>query len=91
MLFDWDETKAEANQQKHGITFTFASRVFEDARHVDFDASRAEDGELRRKAVGVISGKRYCVVYTLRGETCWIISARRTNPREDRLYASLRS
>jgi uncharacterized protein len=91
MVFDWDVNKAEANERKHRLSFSYVSRVFQDPGHVHFDASRPEDGEIRRKAVGVIGGKRYCVVYTMRDEVCWIISARRTNPKEDRLYADLRS
>ena len=89
--FGWDDAKAASNEVKHGTTFQFATAVFLDGRHVDFNVSRIEDGEARRKAVGVIRGKRYCVVYTMRGETCWIISARRTNPQEDRLYDKVRS
>ncbi|MBW8884891.1 MAG: BrnT family toxin, partial [Planctomycetia bacterium] len=31
MEFEWDETKARANEQKHGIDFTEAMTVFADA------------------------------------------------------------
>ena len=30
MRFEWDESKNEANQQKHGVTFEFAALVFDD-------------------------------------------------------------
>lgn len=72
------------------MTFGFALGVFSDPRHVVYDVSRPEDGEERLKAVGVVEDKRYCVVHTMRGGLCWIISARRTNPKEDRAYGDLR-
>jgi len=50
------------------------------------DTTRAVDGEPRQKAIGAIDGKLYAVVFTMRGETCRLISARRTNRKEDRIY-----
>lgn len=90
MLFDWAPWKAGSNQLKHRLTFEFGTRVFEDPLHIVYDVSRPQDGEERRKAVGLIEGKLYCVVHTMRGGVCWIISARRTNPGEDKAYGNLR-
>jgi uncharacterized DUF497 family protein len=50
--FEWDNAKAASNLTKHGVPFAFAARVFLDAGVVDFDASRAPDGEARRKGDG---------------------------------------
>jgi uncharacterized DUF497 family protein len=86
MLFDWSDAKAESNEAKHRVTSSYARQVFLDPDHVDFDVSRPQDGEERRKAVGSIGGKLYSVVYTRRGDTRWMISARRTNRMENRLY-----
>lgn len=36
MHFDWDESKAQANLAKHGITFDEAKSVFTDPFYVDF-------------------------------------------------------
>jgi uncharacterized DUF497 family protein len=91
MLFDWDAVKASANEHKHHISFSFASRVFKDRKYITYDVSRPGDGEERWKAVGMVETKLYCVVFTMRGETCWIISARRTNTGEDRAYGVVRS
>lgn len=90
MLFDWAPWKADSNELKHGVTFGFAVGVFQDPLYVDVDASRDEDGEQRRKAIGMVEGKLYSIVYTNRGPAIWIISARRTNPKEDRLYGEIR-
>ncbi|WP_369695939.1 BrnT family toxin [Phenylobacterium aquaticum] len=44
---------------------------------------------LRRKAVGVIEGRLFTVVYTLRGAVIRLISARRCNVQEARRYGPL--
>jgi uncharacterized protein len=84
--FDWHDEKAASNLKKHGISFGDARRVFLDPFRIDIDASRQVDGEPRRKTTGLIAGKLFSVVYTLRGEVHWIISARRANPTESRRY-----
>jgi uncharacterized protein len=87
--FEWDEVKAESNLAKHGVPFRYATRVFLDPNLVEFDASRVADGEFRRKAIGLIEGKLYVVVYTDRGGVYRIISARRTNATEEGAYGPI--
>lgn len=82
----WNQANAEAHFAKHGVRFDYAARVFLDTAHVDLDASRDADGEARRKAVGMIEGKLFVVVYNLRGDTRRIISARRANAKETKAY-----
>jgi uncharacterized DUF497 family protein len=53
---------------------------------VDLDASREGDKETRRKAVGMVEGKMYAVVYADREGRRRIISARRTNAMEQGAY-----
>jgi hypothetical protein len=87
--FDWDDAKAKTNLAKHGVPFAYATRIFLDPRLVQFDASRDGDGEARRKAVGLIDGNLFIVVYTDRGGVYRIISARRTNATEERAYGPI--
>lgn len=87
--FDWDDDKATSNVAKHGVPFEYATRVFLDRHMVTFDASRQADQETRRKAVGVIEGKVFVVVFTDRGDTCRMISARRANAMERRAYGPI--
>lgn len=82
----WDNAKAVSNEAKHGVPFDYAARVFLDDDRADLDASRNADGEERRKAVGMIEGRLYCVVYTMRGSVCRIISARRANAKETKAH-----
>jgi len=84
--FEWDDAKAQSNLAKHGVPFAYAARAFLDPDLVDFDASKPEDGEVRRKAVGVIEGRLFTVVYTERDDVVRIISARRCNAAEARRY-----
>lgn len=84
--FEWDDEKAASNEAKHGVPFAYAARVFLDDGRVDFDTSRSLDGEDRRKVVGKIEGRLYCVVYTLRGRVRRLISTRRANTKESKAY-----
>jgi uncharacterized DUF497 family protein len=86
LSFEWDDGKDSLNVAKHGVSFAYTVAVFVDDRHADFDASHPLDGERRRKAVGMIEGRLFTVVYTVRGEFLRIISARRANTQEVRLY-----
>jgi uncharacterized DUF497 family protein len=87
--FEWDDAKAESNLTKHGVPFAYATRVFLDAAMIDIDASREGDGEARRKAVGMIEGRVFTVVYSERAGSIRIISARRCNAKEARVYEAL--
>ena len=87
--FEWDDATAESNLAKHGIPFSYATRVCLDPRIVEFDASREGYGEARRKAVGLIDGRLFVIVYAARGGIYRIISARRTNATEERAYGPI--
>ena len=89
--FEWDAAKAATNAAKHGVPFEYAARVFLDVAAVDFDASQPRDGEVRRKIVGAIDGRLFVVVYTERGDAVRIISARRCNAKEARIYATVQT
>jgi len=87
--FEWDDAKAESNLAKQGVSFEYATRVFLDVQRVDFDVTRPDEGEVRRKAIGVIEGRLFVVVYTERQERTRMISARRCNAKEERRYGPL--
>jgi uncharacterized DUF497 family protein len=84
--FVWDPEKAAANVVARGISFEFATLAFHDLQGVDIDVSRDSDGEIRRKLIARIERRLFAVVYTLREGVCRVISARRTNKSEERLY-----
>ena len=88
MDFEWDEAKAQRNIQKHAISFDEAITVFADPNVVMLDTSRADQEEPRSKAIGLIDGRVFIVVFTRRGGIVRMISARRANGQEERCYGA---
>jgi hypothetical protein len=86
MEFDWDSVKEESNLHKHGVSFVAAARVLESQRVVVFPSDRP--GERRWLAIGMSSGDQriIAVVYTMRGESYRIISARRARKNEEESF-----
>lgn len=88
MQFEWDDAKAVINRRKHGLSFDEAMTAFYDPRQVAFyDPDHCED-EDREILIGHSNhGRLLLVVYTLRGDTIRLISARRVTRREAEDYA----
>ena len=85
LKFEWDEEKDRMNREKHGISFETAAYVFRDKYYIemyDFEHSIEED---RYIAIGMV-GELLFVVFTERGESIRLISARLATERERRLY-----
>jgi uncharacterized DUF497 family protein len=83
--YEWDPRKAERNRRKHGIDFADAVGIFSDPLAITIpDRYRNEE---RFVTVGVdFLGRILVVVYTWRGRTIRMISARRATGRERRNY-----
>jgi uncharacterized DUF497 family protein len=88
MDFEWNDDKAAANLIKHGIDFTDALDVFADGR-VLILVDRVRYDELRFRAIGCVDDSMLSVAYTMRAETCGIISARRASRNERGRYRAL--
>jgi uncharacterized DUF497 family protein len=86
--FDWDESKAVSNFNKHGIDFDDALEVFSDPLARTTEATGPEFGEIRYKVVGTAGERVIAVIYTDRGTVRRIISARRSRRNERRDYHS---
>lgn len=88
MEFEFDPAKAVGNLRKHRVSFADTEGVFMDplAMHrIDPDA----EGEERFVTVGAGStGRVLVVVYTMRGDSIRLISARHATPAEIRTYES---
>jgi hypothetical protein len=87
MDFEWDETKARANEKKHGVSFLEAAEVFgDDYSSCVHDPDHSSD-EDRYLLFGVSSKGNFLVVsYTERSGTMRIISARRMTSQERKAY-----
>ena len=87
MNFDWDESKAQANLAKHGVTFDEAKSVFADPFYVDFYDPDHSDEEERYIIIGQSQRARLLVVsYTERQQQTRLISAREATRREKQAY-----
>jgi len=84
--FEWDDQKAESNLRKHGISFSFATEVFDDKNRVFKLDSRRDYGEERWVSVGFAVDRLVLVVYTEAGDTVRIISARPPSKKERKGY-----
>ena len=86
MEFEWDIDKDRINQQKHQISFEEAAEIF---RYPTYEVAdtRVDYGEARYIAIGSNSRMTIItVVYTEREGRIRLISARRANKQESRLY-----
>ena len=83
MNFEWDPAKAAENLRKHGIDFADATGVLFDEHSLTILDEGAH--EERFVTIGADTLNRILVVvYTFRGETVRMISARKATTRERR-------
>lgn len=86
MRYEWDPAKAEANAAKHGVRFADAVTVFSDDQALTIDDPHPE--EERFVTIGMDALARLLIViYTWRGETIRLISARKVTGSERTHYA----
>jgi uncharacterized DUF497 family protein len=87
MRLQWHWRKAEDNIKWHGVSFEEAATVFGDPlAEIEPDFAHSID-EFRFLAFGTSEqGRLLVVVFTERGDTIRIISAREMTPRERRDY-----
>lgn len=89
MRFDWDDQKAESNEQKHGVSFEEAETVFYDENaRLMYDPEHSLEEE-RYILLGMSSSLRLLVVchlYRESDELIRIISARKATKRERQQY-----
>ena len=83
--FEWDEAKSEFTRRARGFGFDLAARVFAGPT-LQFRDRRLDYGEARTLAIGAVEGIVLAVVYTDRDGRRRIISARRANRGERRLW-----
>jgi uncharacterized DUF497 family protein len=84
--YTWDDEKRLLTIKKHGIDFIDAITVF-DFEHLILDAR--SDLEPRKIAIGKLNDQTIAVVFTMRGETCRIITARKARKDEREKYQDL--
>ncbi len=87
-MFEWDDEKATANFEKHGVSFEEAATAFEYAPMSHRVDDRRNYGELRFVSIGFSAGRRFVtIVWTERGDAKRNISARPASKEEREIYA----
>lgn len=85
--FVWDLKKADANLNKHRVSFPEASTTFGDPFSIDIQDPLHSDQEDRWVKIGTSSRQRLLVVvYVERKDTIRIISTRPATPQERSAY-----
>jgi uncharacterized DUF497 family protein len=83
--------KNKINIEKHGVAFENATAVF-DGFHITAEDARKDYGETRFYTMGTLGEERRVVLvaYTYRDKKIRIISARKTNLREQKIFYQYR-
>ena len=85
MDFSFDPAKNTRNIAVHGISLARAAD-FDWHAAVNLEDTRHDYGERRFKALGHIESRLYVLIYTPREGRAHVISLRKVNKREVRLY-----
>ena len=88
MVIIWDEPKRLANLLKHGLDFAMFADDFDFGTFAILETRRSVNGKVRWKMIGEMGGAKIvaAIVSPLGREAISIISLRRANPIERRLY-----
>ncbi len=88
MKIEFDSDKDEINRFKHKLSLAFGRRVFADPELKVIPTVRIDDEEERHKAMGLVDDKLYTAVHVWREDVVRMISVRRSNASEQRIYDS---
>lgn len=83
-MFEYDVRKSAKNKQKHGIDFEEAKRLWDDPYLLSLKVATID--EPRFIVIGMIDGKHWTAVVTLRKEKIRLISVRRSRKKEADVY-----
>lgn len=86
MDLTFDPAKDAANLAKHGVSLALATQLEWDSALTWPDLRRAY-GEPRQCGIGYVGNRLFAVVFVDREEGRRIISLRKANQREERIYA----
>jgi uncharacterized DUF497 family protein len=87
LRFEWNEAKAAANLEKHGISFDEAQTVFGDPNTITLFDHQHSDEEDRFIDIGRSANDRLLVIiYTETDERIRIISCRKATSKERQYY-----
>jgi uncharacterized DUF497 family protein len=86
MEITYDPAKNETNIRERGLSFEFVNELEWETVSLR-EVTRPEHGERRWRAWGLIQGRMVVLIYTIRAEGMRVISFRKANSRERKMYA----
>jgi hypothetical protein len=86
MDFEWDGAKDKQNKEKHGVSFEYVTRAWLDPYYLEWQDTRKNYGEARFIRLALIGNYLYFVSFTHRLDIIRLISARRANKKEKKIY-----
>ncbi len=89
MELEWDDAKREKTLRERGIDFADVARLDWDNAVIIPD-TRRDYGEVREVAMAELDDRLMIVAYTIRGDRVRVISFRKANRRERRLFDDFR-
>jgi uncharacterized DUF497 family protein len=87
-MYTWTAYKNRENKQKHGLLLSEVTDVFNDPHLIEwYDREHSDPGEDRYICLGSLRGEVILfVVFTEEGDEVHLITARKAEPQEERLY-----
>jgi uncharacterized DUF497 family protein len=87
-LYTWTEEKNQLNKKKHGFYLSEIIHIFDDPHLIDwYDKEHSSIDEDRYICLGKLHDTViFFVVFTEQGEDIHLITARKAEPVEERLY-----
>ena len=85
MIFEWDENKNISNIKKHGIDFNDSAKIFSNPMVTKVD-DRKDYNKKRWIGLGRLGNTIVILAYTKRGKNIRIISIRKANKSERKIY-----
>lgn len=86
MKFEWDPVKSSNCYTQRGFDFAYATEAFLDPACFIKSDVRWDYGEDRYQLFGAIEKRVFVLSFTIRGEIIRLISARKANLREVKIY-----
>jgi uncharacterized DUF497 family protein len=83
-MFEFDIDKSIKNQEKHGINFDEAQKLWKDPDCIVIPARTID--EKRFLLIGRIDNKIWSAIFTIRRNKIRIISVRRSRKNEEEIY-----
>ena len=86
IIYEWDEDKRHKNLEKHGLDFIIGYKIYESSEKITIPAKYEK--EVRWIDIAPLGQELlvFTMIYTYRKERVRIISFRKANRKERRLY-----